>query len=565
LYQQAAEISTVNLKFKEVISMAVATEQLQSKAPITKDERLVIVASSVGTVFEWYDFYLYATLAPFFAALFFPKGNETAALLSAFAAYAAGFLIRPFGAIVFGRIGDLIGRKYTFLVTIVVMGLATFCVGLLPTFESIGWAAPIIMVTLRLLQGLALGGEYGGAATYVAEHSAHDRRGYNTSWIQTTATLGFFLALLVIGLCRVYMTEADFKTWGWRIPFWVSIVLLGVSIWIRLKLQESPVFKKMKEEGKGSKAPLTDSFLRYPNNKYVLLALLGATAGQGVVWYTGQFYALFFMQITLKLDFLTTYMLIGASLLLGTPFFIFFGWLSDKIGRLKIILAGCLIAAVTYFPMFQALTHYVNPALEEFQNKTKITVATDPATHHFNLFVGPWSKFSTADKARDFMTKLGLNFESVGPVAGKDVVITIKDASGETVLDTWDEAKMKEVLKAKGYPEKADKSKVNYPMTLLILFIFLIYVTMVYGPIAAFLVELFPTRIRYTSMSLPYHIGNGWFGGMLPLTATAIVALKGDIYYGLWYPVIVSILTLVIGAIFLKETKERDISTYEHE
>ena len=545
--------------------MAVATEQLQSKAPITKDERLVIVASSVGTVFEWYDFYLYATLAPFFAALFFPKGNETAALLSAFAAYAAGFLIRPFGAIVFGRIGDLIGRKYTFLVTIVVMGLATFCVGLLPTFESIGWAAPIIMVTLRLLQGLALGGEYGGAATYVAEHSAHDRRGYNTSWIQTTATLGFFLALLVIGLCRVYMTEADFKTWGWRIPFWVSIVLLGVSIWIRLKLQESPVFKKMKEEGKGSKAPLTDSFLRYPNNKYVLLALLGATAGQGVVWYTGQFYALFFMQITLKLDFLTTYMLIGASLLLGTPFFIFFGWLSDKIGRLKIILAGCLIAAVTYFPMFQALTHYVNPALEEFQNKTKITVATDPATHHFNLFVGPWSKFSTADKARDFMTKLGLNFESVGPVAGKDVVITIKDASGETVLDTWDEAKMKEVLKAKGYPEKADKSKVNYPMTLLILFIFLIYVTMVYGPIAAFLVELFPTRIRYTSMSLPYHIGNGWFGGMLPLTATAIVALKGDIYYGLWYPVIVSILTLVIGAIFLKETKERDISTYEHE
>ena len=545
--------------------MAVATEQLQSKAPITKDERLVIVASSVGTVFEWYDFYLYATLAPFFAALFFPKGNETAALLSAFAAYAAGFLIRPFGAIVFGRIGDLIGRKYTFLVTIVVMGLATFCVGLLPTFESIGWAAPIIMVTLRLLQGLALGGEYGGAATYVAEHSAHDRRGYNTSWIQTTATLGFFLALLVIGLCRVYMTEADFKTWGWRIPFWVSIVLLGVSIWIRLKLQESPVFKKMKEEGKGSKAPLTDSFLRYPNNKYVLLALLGATAGQGVVWYTGQFYALFFMQITLKLDFLTTYMLIGASLLLGTPFFIFFGWLSDKIGRLKIILAGCLIAAVTYFPMFQALTHYVNPALEEFQNKTKITVATDPATHHFNLFVGPWSKFSTADKARDFMTKLGLNFESVGPVAGKDVVITIKDASGETVLDTWDEAKMKEVLKAKGYPEKADKSKVNYPMTLLILFIFLIYVTMVYGPIAAFLVELFPTRIRYTSMSLPYHIGNGWFGGMLPLTATAIVALKGDIYYGLWYPVIVSSLTLVIGAIFLKETKERDISTYEHE
>jgi len=541
--------------------MAVATEKLDAKAPITQEEKLVIVASSVGTVFEWYDFYLYATLAPFFAALFFPKGNETAALLSAFAAYAAGFLIRPFGALVFGRIGDLIGRKYTFLVTIVVMGLATFCVGLLPTFESIGWLAPIIMVSLRLLQGLALGGEYGGAATYVAEHSPHDRRGYNTSWIQTTATLGFFMALLIIGLCRVYMTEADFKTWGWRIPFWMSIFLLGVSIWIRLKLAESPVFKKMKEEGKGSKAPLTDSFLRYPNNKYVLLALLGATAGQGVVWYTGQFYALFFLQITLKLDFLTTYMLIGASLLLGTPFFIFFGWLSDKIGRLKIILAGCLIAAVTFFPMFQALTHYVNPALEAFQAKSKISIASDPATHHFNLFVGPWSKFSPADRARDYMTKLGLNFSSLPPVPGKEIVVTIDDV----VIEGWNDKQVLETLKAKGYPEKADKSKVNYPMTLLILWIFLIYVTMVYGPIAAFLVELFPTRIRYTSMSLPYHIGNGWFGGMLPLTATAIVAITGDIYMGIWYPVIVSLVTVVIGAIFLRETKDRDISTYEHE
>ena len=541
--------------------MAVATEKLDAKAPITQEEKLVIVASSVGTVFEWYDFYLYATLAPFFAALFFPKGNETAALLSAFAAYAAGFLIRPFGALVFGRIGDLIGRKYTFLVTIVVMGLATFCVGLLPTFESIGWLAPIIMVSLRLLQGLALGGEYGGAATYVAEHSPHDRRGYNTSWIQTTATLGFFMALLIIGLCRVYMTEADFKTWGWRIPFWMSIFLLGVSIWIRLKLAESPVFKKMKEEGKGSKAPLTDSFLRYPNNKYVLLALLGATAGQGVVWYTGQFYALFFLQITLKLDFLTTYMLIGASLLLGTPFFIFFGWLSDKIGRLKIILAGCLIAAVTFFPMFQALMHYVNPALEAFQAKSKISIASDPATHHFNLFVGPWSKFSPADRARDYMTKLGLNFSSLPPVPGKEIVVTIDDV----VIEGWNDKQVLETLKAKGYPEKADKSKVNYPMTLLILWIFLIYVTMVYGPIAAFLVELFPTRIRYTSMSLPYHIGNGWFGGMLPLTATALVAITGDIYMGIWYPVIVSLVTVVIGAIFLRETKDRDISTYEHE
>jgi len=541
--------------------MAIATDQLPVGARISRDERLVIVASSVGTVFEWYDFYLYATLAPFFAALFFPKGNATAALLSAFAAYAAGFLVRPFGALVFGRIGDLIGRKYTFLVTIIVMGLSTFGVGLLPTFEMVGWLAPVIMVSLRLCQGLALGGEYGGAATYVAEHSAHSRRGYNTSWIQTTATVGFFLALLIIGLCRVYIGKEVFATWGWRIPFWVSIVLLGFSIYIRLKLQESPVFQKIKAEGKTSKAPLTESFLRYPNNKYALLALFGATAGQGVVWYTGQFYALFFLQITLKLDYLTTYLLIGTSLLLGTPFFIFFGWLSDRIGRLKIILAGCLIAAMTYFPLFKALTHFVNPALEAFQERTKVTVASDPATHHFNLFVGPWSQFSTADKARDFMTKQGLNFESLPQVPGKEVVIGLN----EVTIDGFDEAALKQALKDKGYPEKAALDKVNYPVTLLILFVFLIYVTMVYGPIAAFLVELFPTRIRYTSMSLPYHIGNGWFGGMLPLTATAMVALTGDIYYGLWYPVVVALLTFVVGAIFLKETRDRDIGTYEHE
>jgi hypothetical protein len=545
---------------KEGNFMALATEQVQTKMPLTKEETLVITASSVGTVFEWYDFYLYATLAPFFAALFFPKGNETAALLSAFATYAAGFLVRPFGALLFGRIGDLVGRKYTFLVTIVVMGLSTFCVGLLPTFESIGWLAPVILVTLRLLQGLALGGEYGGAATYVAEHSAHHRRGYNTSWIQTTATVGFFLALLIIGLSRIYMAPAEFATWGWRIPFWLSIILLGVSIYIRLKLHESPLFKKMKEEGKGSKAPLTDSFLRYPNNKYVLLALLGATAGQGVVWYTGQFYALFFMQITLKLDFLTTYTLIGASLLLGTPFFIFFGWLSDKIGRLKIIMAGCLIAAVTYFPMFQGLTHYVNPALEAFQTKTKITVAANEQDCSFHLFVGPWSKFSTCDRAKDYMTKQGLSFTTLPAPPGKEVVTTI----GGTEIVGWDEKAVRAALKTQGYPEKADTSKVNYPMTLLILFIFVIYVTMVYGPIAAFLVELFPTRIRYTSMSLPYHIGNGWFGGMLPLTATAMVAATGDIYFGLWYPIGVALMTLVIGTIFLKETKDRDITTHEH-
>ena len=554
--------------------MALVTEKVAERTPLTKEERMVIIASSVGTVFEWYDFYLYATLAPFFATLFFPKGNETAALLSAFAAYAAGFLVRPFGALVFGRIGDLIGRKYTFLVTIVVMGMSTFGVGLLPTFASVGWLAPIIMVTLRLLQGLALGGEYGGAATYVAEHSAHDRRGYNTSWIQTTATVGFFLCLGVILTCRSTMTKEAFATWGWRIPFWMSIFLLGVSVWIRLKLHESPVFTKMKAEGKTSKAPLSDSFLKYPNNKYALLALLGATAGQGVVWYTGQFYALFFMQITLKLDYQTTYVMIGASLLLGTPFFIFFGWLSDKIGRLKIILFGCLIAALTFFPLFKALTHYVNPALETFQNTTVINVAGNPADETFNLFVGPWSKFSELDRVNDFFGKQGLNFNKIAPVEGKKVVATLQGknpTTGQvttTTVEGWSpasEASLKKALVDLGYPKEADKSKVNYPMTLLILFIMLIYVTMVYGPIAAFLVELFPTNIRYTSMSLPYHIGNGWFGGMLPLIATAIVALKGNIYYGLWYPIIVALITVVIGFLFLKETKDRDISTYQHE
>jgi MFS family permease len=372
-----------------------------------------------------YDFYLYAVLAPFFAALFFPPGNQTAALLSAFAAYAAGFLVRPFGALLFGRIGDLVGRKYTFLVTIVVMGSATFLVGLLPTYESVGWAAPILMVSLRLLQGLALGGEYGGAATYVAEHAPNHRRGYDTSWIQTTATLGLFLALLVIWLCRSNMDAKTFAEWGWRLPFWVSIILLAFSVYIRLKLEESPVFQKMKSEGKGSKSPLTDSFMRYPNNKYVLLALLGATAGQGVVWYTGQFYALFFILIFLKLDYVSAYSLIGLSLLIGTPFFIFFGWLSDRIGRLKIILAGCLIAAVTYFPLFAGLTHYINPGLEEFQAKTPISVTADRNACNFHIFVGPWSKFSDCDRTKDYLTKQGLSFKSIDGAAGSPVITTI--------------------------------------------------------------------------------------------------------------------------------------------
>jgi MFS family permease len=523
---------------------------------MTSDERFVIFASSLGTIFEWYDFYLYAVLAPFFAALFFPAGNDTAALLSAFATYAAGFLVRPFGAIIFGRIGDLVGRKYTFLVTIMVMGGSTFLVGLLPTFVSIGWLAPILLVALRLAQGLALGGEYGGAATYVAEHSRPNERGYTTSFIQTTATLGLLMALAIIALSRSNMNAKDFAEWGWRIPFLISVVLLVFSVYIRLKLNETPIFQKMKAEGKGSSRPLTDSFFRYPNNKYVLLALLGATAGQGVVWYTGQFYALFFLVITLKVDYLTAYELIGLSLIIGTPFFIVFGWLSDRIGRLKIILAGCLIAAATFFPLFSGLTHYVNPDLEAFQQKNPITVTADQSTCNLHVFVGPWSKFSDCDRAQDFLTKAGLSFK-IENAPGKPVALAL----GSTKVDGWDNAKWTAALASANYPKTADPAKINWFMTELILVIMVIYVTMVYGPIAAFLVELFPTRIRYTSMSLPYHIGNGWFGGMLPLLATAIVAATGNIYNGLWYPIIVAVMTVIIGVIFLRDTRGVDIAS----
>ena len=514
------------------------------------EERRVIVASSVGTVFEWYDFYLYATLAPFFATLFFPKGNATAALLSAFVTYAAGFLVRPFGALIFGRIGDLVGRKYTFLVTIAVMGGATALVGFLPTFESIGWFAPALLVLLRLLQGLALGGEYGGAATYVAEHAPDHRRGYATSWIQTTATVGFFMALAVIGIARGTMAPAAFASWGWRIPFILSLVLLAISIYIRLKLQESPVFQRLKAQGLRSKSPIKDSFFKYPNNKYAALALFGATAGQGVVWYTGQFYALFFLTITLKMDWQTAYTLIGLSLLLGTPFFIVFGALSDKIGRLKIILAGCAIAALTYFPLFKGLTHYGNPALEKYQDATPVSVAATDCKMH--IFVTPFTKFSTCDKAQDFLAKQGISFKKL-PAQGADVVVKI----GSIEINGYDEAKLKAALKMTGYPDPPfKKADMNFGMVLLILFVMVIYVTMVYGPIAAFLVELFPANIRYTSMSLPYHIGNGWFGGMLPLIATAWVAASGDIYQGLWYPIVVAVITVVIGGLFLRETKD---------
>jgi MFS family permease len=535
------------------MSETTANAAAPAHSDFAPEEKRVIFASSLGTVFEWYDFYLYATLAPFFAALFFPKGNDTAALLSSFATYAAGFLVRPFGALVFGRIGDIVGRKYTFLVTITVMGASTFAVGLLPTFSAIGWAAPVLLVLLRLLQGLALGGEYGGAATYVAEHAAENRRGYDTSWIQTTATLGFFLALIVILLCRVNISKDEFAQWGWRIPFIVSVVLLAFSVYIRLKLEESPVFKKIKSEGQTSKAPLTESFANWNNGKIVLLALLGATAGQGVVWYTGQFYALFFLIITLKLDFQSAYLLIAASLVIGTPLFIFFGWLSDKIGRKNIIMAGCLLAVLTYFPLFKALTHYVNPDLEAAAAKTQVSVAASECSFH--IFVGPWSKFSDCDKAKDFLTKQGITFTSTPAVDGKSVVTKV----GDVTLEGWNEDKYKEAIKAAGFPAKADPAKVNWVMTELILVVLVVFVTMVYGPIAAFLVELFPARIRYTSMSLPYHIGNGWFGGMLPLLATAMVAASGDIYYGLWYPIVVAAMTFVVGTLLLKETKDHRV------
>jgi MFS family permease len=517
-------------------------------AALPREERRVILASSLGTMFEWYDFYLYATLAPFFADLFFPRGNDTAALLSAFATYAAGFLVRPFGALVFGRVGDMVGRKYTFLVTIVCMGAATFAVGLLPTYASIGWLAPTLLVTLRLIQGLALGGEYGGAATYVAEHAPEHRRGANTSWIQTTATLGFFLALVVILGCRTAMSAEAFAEWGWRLPFALSALLLVFSVYIRLRLEESPVFLRIKQEGRTSAAPLTESFARWGNARIVLLSLFGATAGQGVVWYTGQFYALFFLTITLKLDFQYAYLLIAGSLLVGTPLFIFFGWLSDRIGRLRIIMVGCLLAALTYIPLFRGLTHYVNPALEAAQAQTSITVVARDCSFH--LFVGPWSTFSECDRARDHMTKSGVSFNSTEAAADEpDVVTTI----GTTVLTGFDASAYGAALRDAAFPARADPAQVNWVMAELILIVMVLYVTMVYGPIAAFLVELFPARIRYTSMSLPYHIGNGWFGGILPLLATAIVAATGNIYAGLWYPIGVAVMSLVVGTVFLRD------------
>ncbi len=525
------------------------------------EHRKVVFASSLGTIFEWYDFYLYATLAPFFASLFFPPGNDTAALLSALATYAAGFLIRPFGAIYFGRIGDRLGRKYAFLITIVLMGTSTFAVGLLPTYEQIGWLAPLMLAILRLAQGFALGGEYGGAATYVAEHTPPSGRGLATSWIQTTATVGFLLSLMVIILCRSVVPADDFKEWGWRIPFIVSIVLLVCSAYIRLRLHESPLYQHMKDAGQISKAPISESFFRYPNGWYVLVALLGATAGQGVVWYTGQFYALFYLQITLKADYDVAYQLMMISLIISTPLFLLFGWLSDKIGRKPIILAGCLLAALTYFSIFSALTKAVNPALAEFQQNVKVTLNTDTSTCHFHLFAGPWSKFSDCDRAKDYLTKLGLSFDTADRPGGPSS-IAVGDLP-EQSTENWEiEERKNNILLAltiKGYPLKADLAKMNKPKIVLLLVLMMVYVCMVYGPMAAFLVDMFPARIRYTSLSLPYHIGNGWFGGMLPLVATAMVAASGNIYYGLWYPVCVAAMTFVVGLLFLRDRRAQDV------
>ncbi|CDZ52094.1 MFS transporter [Neorhizobium galegae] len=621
----------------------VATGVGAKAGPMTREEKKVIFASSLGTVFEWYDFYLYGSLATYIGATFFTQYPEATRNIFTLLAFAAGFLVRPFGALVFGRLGDLVGRKYTFLMTIVIMGMSTFLVGVLPGAATIGIAAPIILIALRLLQGLALGGEYGGAATYVAEHAPHGRRGYFTSWIQTTATLGLFLSLIVIVLVQWLMGATAFAAWGWRIPFLVSVILLGVSVWIRLKMNESPAFQKMKAEGKGSKAPLTEAFGTWRNAKIAIIALLGATMGQAVVWYGGQFYALFFLQNVLKVDLQSANIMVAVALILGTPFFVIFGGLSDKIGRKPIIMAGLLIAAVTYFPLFKAMTSMANPALAEAQATIKATVTADPADCKFQFNPTGTSKFtSSCDIATSFLTRNSVPYEVVvGPtgqpatvkIAGKSVTsfdsvaagadaaakqrafekginVALHDAGypltrgaikvADSKLDafiaanpelalnaasvrggekasvpaadlvsqkllTADEAKgvtdmpVYTIAKGGAFTMTADPARVNWIGTIAVLFVLVIYVTMVYGPIAALLVELFPTRIRYTGMSLPYHIGNGWFGGLLPATAFAMSAAAGDIYYGLWYPIVFAVITLVIGLLFLPETKDRDI------
>ena len=580
---------------------------LEAARPMTAGEKKVILASSLGTVFEWYDFYLYGSLAAIIGAQFFTAYPEATRNVFALLAFAAGFLVRPFGALVFGRLGDMVGRKYTFLVTILIMGISTFVVGLLPSYATmneygVGWVAPVALLALRMLQGLALGGEYGGAAVYVAEHAPRGRRGFYTAFIQTTATLGLLLSLMVILFTQIYVnanyapvatTLADgsagtitpFAAWGWRIPFLVSIVLLGVSVWIRLQMSESPAFKKMKEEGTGSKAPLSEAFGQWRNAKWALLALLGLTAGQAVVWYTGQFYALFFLQTILKVDQFTANVLIAWSLILGTGGFLFFGALSDKIGRKPIILGGCLIAALTFFPLFKALTAAANPALHSAQQNTQVVVKADPADCSFQFNPVGTAKFTNScDIAKALLARGAVNYTTEAAPAGTKATVNVAGKE----FAAADPAFAKDIgaaLTAAGYPTATNPSIVKIAidpkdglanfakmidifsaqkLTIIgILTILVLYVTMVYGPIAAALVELFPTRIRYTSMSLPYHIGNGWFGGLLPATAFAMVAQTGDIYFGLWYPIVIAVATVIIGALFIPETKDRDIFTYD--
>jgi MFS family permease len=539
----------------------------RAEGSMTSEERLVIFASSLGTVFEWYDFYIYGTLAPILAAQFFAGVNPSAAFIFTLLAFAAGFFVRPFGALFFGRLGDLIGRKYTFLITMTVMGLGTFCIGLLPNYATWGIAAPVSLIALRLFQGLALGGEYGGAAIYVAEHAPKNRRGFYTSWIQTTATVGLFMALLVVLGIRTWMGEPAFAgngslSDGWRIPFLLSAILLVVSIWIRLKLNESPVFLRMKEEGRGSKRPLSEAFGQWANLKIAILALLGATAGEAVVWYGGQFYALFFLTQTLKVPAVTAQILIAVALAIGTPFFILFGWLSDKIGRKPIILAGFLLAAVTYFPIFKAITHFANPTLEAALASSPVTVIADPSECSFQLKLTGTESFTTScDIAKSALVARSVNYDN--EAAPKDTVAQVKVGEQIIAANIPNFATvLGQAITAHGYPAAADTSKINYPMTVILLAVLVIFVTLVYAPIAAWLVELFPTRIRYSGLSLPYHIGNGWFGGFLPATVFAIVAATGNIYSGLWYPIVVACMSLVVGFLFLPETKDVDITEH---
>jgi predicted MFS family arabinose efflux permease len=546
---------------ERTMTMAATVGDIRTTGGMTAEERKVIFASSLGTVFEWYDFYIYGTLGAFLAKYFFSNVPPNVGFIFALLAFAAGFAVRPFGALIFGRLGDMIGRKYTFLITMTLMGVGTFFIGLLPGYATWGIAAPVVLIALRLVQGLALGGEYGGAAIYVAEHAPQNQRGYYTSWIQTTATLGLFLALLLILGIRTWMGEDSFGTWGWRIPFLLSGILLIVSIWIRLSLNESPIFQKMKEEGKTSKRPLTEAFGEWANAKIAILALFGATAGEAVVWYGGQFYALFFLTQTLKVPGVTAQILIVVALALGTPGFILFGWLSDRIGRKPIILAGFLLAALTYFPIFKGITHFANPRLEAALASAPVTVISDPSECSFQFKATGTEKFTTGcDIAKSALVNLSVNYQNQDAPKGTPAQVKVGEQTLTATATDFGKA-LAAAIKNHGYPASADPADINYVMTTLLLWVLVIYVTLVYAPIAAWLVELFPSRIRYSGMSLPYHIGNGWFGGFLPATVFAIVAATGNIYSGLWYPVGVAVMSLIVGFLFLPETKDVDIRT----